>query len=197
MMSILIPVKSLYDGKSRLSSVLGDDERCSLNQLLLERTVQLAKECTSIVVLITGCKKTFDFMQKLDVITLLETPIKGLNGALEQGTDFLRSKKVEKILILPSDLPKITKSDIEALLVSDEDEVVIVTDRIQSGTNALLVSPKMRFTYHFGENSLDLHIEEAGKRDLKVSVIQEENVSFDLDTPEDYLEYIQSCTAIT
>ena len=40
-LNIVVPVKGLHDGKSRLSGVLADDERVELNRFLVERTLGL------------------------------------------------------------------------------------------------------------------------------------------------------------
>ena len=183
-LSVIIPAKSLHMGKSRLSTLLSAEERYSLNKYLLRRTLRVARQLVSQenLIVVSGCKETLEFAG--ESATPLEEKVHGLNPALEQVSDYARSRGASRLLILPTDLPFMDIEDLHSLI--NECGVVLVPDRPQKGTNVLFLNMSGKFNYQFGEDSLRLHMQESNRLGLKPSLIQNENLAFDLDTPADY-----------
>jgi 2-phospho-L-lactate guanylyltransferase len=68
---------------------------------------------------------------------------------------------------------------------SSSGSIVIGTDRVGRGTNALLLSPPTVIEPKFGENSFDEHQQLASAAHLATVVVKRATVALDLDTPAD------------
>jgi 2-phospho-L-lactate guanylyltransferase len=91
------------------------------------------------------------------------------------------------VLVLPADLPLITREDIIALLdrAVRPPVVVIAPDRHGKGTNALLMCPPGIIEFDFGENSFQRHCERAKAAGARLEVVDLPTLGLDLDLPED------------
>ena len=64
--------------------------------------------------------------------------------------------------------------------------LVLATDRLGTGTNALGLRADVAFTTRFGPGSLAAHRAEAARRGLDAVVVHRPGTAVDLDTPEDW-----------
>src|SRR5215213_6490403 len=106
--AIVIPIRSLSDGKTRLSPVLDAAARSAL------RTVSRAE-----VVVISPDSNALAEVGRIDssIQLILQDPERpGLNPALEQAAAAVREMGVSTVLILPADLPLVSSTDIDNLL---------------------------------------------------------------------------------
>jgi len=186
----IIPIKPLRRGKSRLSSVLSEDKREGLNKFLLTSTLQCLKKINEIdhIIVISYDPSALTLARKFGARTVLENRNTNINRALRKATLAAKAINSSKILIVPADLPLLTKDDIFAVLIKSRKppEIVIVPDRKMSGTNILLINPIGAIKYNFGEWSFRKHIEQAERKKINIKICQRKNLSFDLDLPEDW-----------
>jgi 2-phospho-L-lactate guanylyltransferase len=186
----IIPVKPLRRGKSRLSSVLSEDKREGLNQYLLSSTLHCLKKINKIdqILVISYDPTALTLARKFGARTVLENRNTNINRALRKATLAAKVINSSKILIVPADLPFLTKDDILAVIrkSGDPPEIVIVPDRKMSGTNMLLINPIGAIKYDFGEWSFRKHIEQAERKKINIKICERKNLSFDLDLPEDW-----------
>ena len=186
----IIPIKPLRRGKSRLSSVLSEDKREGLNQYLLSSTLQCLKIIREIdhILVISYDPSALSLARKFGARTVLENRHTNINRALRKATIAAKAINSSKILIVPADLPLITKDDILAVIKNSGNppEIVIVPDRKMSGTNVLLINPIGAIKYNFGEWSFRKHIEQAERKKINIKICERKNLSFDLDLPEDW-----------
>ena len=112
----------------------------------------------------------------------------GLNAALYAGRAAALLQGAEAILVLPVDLPLLSADEVRALIAptGDRPSVRIAPDERGTGTNALLLAPPGGMDFHFGPNSFSAHIEAAREAGLASSIVHIGNISFDVDTPDDY-----------
>jgi 2-phospho-L-lactate guanylyltransferase len=91
------------------------------------------------------------------------------------------------VLILPADLPLLTKEDVEMMLdrAKSPPVVVIAPDRHRMGTNGLLVYPADMLPYEFGPGSFDRHCERARQSGARLEICELPSLALDLDLPED------------
>ena len=103
------------------------------------------------------------------------------------------AEPIENRMVLPADLPLISREDVLALVerASEPPVVVIAPDRHEKGTNALLISPAGLIEYDFGENSFQRHCELVKKAGARLEIVNLPSLGLDLDVPED-LELIRS-----
>ena len=186
----IIPIKPLKRGKSRLSGVLSQEKREELNHNLLASTLQCLKKCQVVdnLIVISCDPSALLLARKLGARTVLENLNTNINRALRKATKAAKAINSSKIIIVPADLPLLTKEDI--LFVINESgnppEIVIVPDRRKSGTNVLFINPIGTMKYEFGECSFKKHLKQAEIKEINIKICIRENLSFDLDLPEDW-----------
>lgn len=190
----IVPIKPLRRGKSRLASVLSDEDREQLNQTLLIRTIQCLKEIEKIdqILIVSYDPTALTLSRDYGVKTIQESRKTNINKALRKGTLAAQAFNVSSILILPADLPLISAEDIRTMLDKSkgQPEIVITPDRRMNGTNALYINPVGILDYDFGLWSFRKHIEQAERKNLRVEIYNNDRLSFDLDMPED-LDYLK------
>ncbi|CAN5769198.1 2-phospho-L-lactate guanylyltransferase [soil metagenome] len=193
--SVIVPFRSLHNGKTRLARVLDDVHREALNHGMLRHVVatSLSVRPEVSVLVVSPDQEALDIMRQLDesILTVLQSPLlPGLNPALEQATQVATGAGSTTVVVLPADLPLIRASDIENLIRRDA-PVVVAPDRHRLGTNALmqrLDATRGEFRYQFGQDSYWKHMEESHRLGLDAATAVSLGVSFDLDTPDDLLE---------
>lgn len=190
----IVPVKPLRRGKSRLSGTLSEDERAHLNETLLEHTLQTLSNLKEIeqVLVVSRDPRALTIARNHGARTVREDGEPHLNTALKRATIVASVYATRGVLVLPADLPLLTRDDILALVSKavNPPVVVIAPDRHHKGTNALLMSPAGLIEYDFGEDSFRRHCGRAERAGARLEVVNLPSLGLDLDLPED-LELIQ------
>lgn len=186
----IVPVKPLRRGKSRLAGTLSEDERAYLNQLLLEHTLKTLTDLKEIeqVLVVSRDPAALSLARDHGARTVREAAgSPQLNTALTRATVVAQVYATRGVLVLPADLPLITREDILALLerATKPPVVVIAPDRHEEGTNALLISPAGLIEYDFGPGSYKRHCERAKKANARLEICTIPSLALDLDLPED------------
>lgn len=196
----LVPVKGLSSAPlSRLASLLTEEERVKLSLTMM-------KDVLSVL-----CR--IDRLEALAVVTrdpvvreiaesfgarVIEEPIEvvGEGPAVDYGADVLAGEGVKGVLVIPSDLPLVDKTDIETILDVDiGSPSVVMAPSDDGGTNALLKRPPDAIPSRFGPDSLSLHIREAETRGIPYSVVPLPSFTTDIDSPEDLLRFFDTRSA--
>lgn len=190
----IVPVKPLRRGKSRLAGTLSEDERAELNQSLLQHTMQTLTDIKELeqVLVISRDPHALTIARQHGARTVREDGQPQLNTALTRATVVAKVHATRGVLILPADLPLITREDVLTLIekAGEPPVVVIAPDRHGKGTNALLISPSGLIDYDFGENSFQRHCERARRAGARLEIVDLPSLGLDLDLPED-LELIR------
>jgi 2-phospho-L-lactate guanylyltransferase len=185
----IVPVKPLGRGKSRLAGVLTQEERLDLNSQLLTHTVDILQEIPEIehVLVISRDPSALAMARAHGARTVQENGAPELNIALTRATMVAKSYATRGVLIIPSDLPMITKEDVYAMLerVQDPPVVVVAPDRRKVGTNALLVCPVGLIEYDYGPNSFERHCQSALTEGARLEICELPSLALDMDLPED------------
>jgi len=185
----IIPVKPLRMGKSRLSAVLSDSERESLNRHLLVNTLDTLKLVPEIehMLVISRDPGALALAREHGARTVREAGAPLLNVALTRATIVAKSYATRGVLIIPADLPLLTPEDVRTLIAhGDHPPVVAVApDRHRQGTNALLVCPIGLIDYDFGPGSFQRHCERSRRAGARVEIVDLPSLALDVDIPED------------
>ncbi|MDZ4160249.1 MAG: 2-phospho-L-lactate guanylyltransferase [Anaerolineaceae bacterium] len=193
----IVPVKPLAEGKSRLSAILSNDERVKLNRTLLQQALSILSSLPEIERILV-INRDPDVAAEAATAGAQSIPEEdwGLNSALTQATSMAIALGVDRLLILPADLPLLRREGVQTLLslTGTPPEVIIAPDRWGRGTNALYVSPAGLIDYCFGDHSLAGHTEQARALGARVVYHESPDLAMDLDTPDDFLA-IQSILA--
>ena len=190
----IVPVKPLRRGKSRLAGALSEDERTELNRNLLQNTLKTLSELKELeeVLVISRDPAALTIARNYGARTVREDGQPELNTALKRATVIAQVYAIRGVLVLPADLPLISREDVLTLIerAVDPPVIVIAPDRHEKGTNALLISPSGLIEYDFGENSFQRHCERAKKAGARLEIVNLPTLGLDLDLPED-LELIR------
>ena len=186
----IVPVKPLRRGKSRLAGTLSEDARTELNRALLQHTLETLSQLKEVdeVLVVSRDPNALTIARNHGARTVQEDGQPHLNTALKRATVVAQVYATRGVLILPADLPLITREDIQALLdrAVKPPVVVIAPDRHGKGTNALLIAPAGLIEYDFGENSFQRHCEQAKKAGARLEIVNLPSLGLDLDMPEDF-----------
>lgn len=187
----IVPVKPLRRGKSRLSSVLSEDERTALNQNLLSNTLKTLSTVDQIdkIMVVSRDPAALTLARDFGARTVLESGNPELNTALRRAAMVAKTHKANEILIIPADLPLISKCEIEQLLsrVGNPPEIIICPDRRRDGTNMLYLNPAGLIHFHYGSGSFQKHMAEAESTGARIEIVESISLGLDLDIPEDLL----------
>ena len=181
---ILIPVKPLTEGKTRLAPVLDAAARRALCEQFFRRTLALAAEVAPTIVITRDPQVA---ASAGNALVIAEQPGADLNSALNTGRQ--AALDADALLVLPIDLPHLSRETLTRLC-HHRRRITIVPDRHEDGTN-LLYLPKPAisgFRFAFGPGSLAAHRTEAARLGIQVNVLRLADAAFDVDQPADYAE---------
>ena len=185
----IVPVKPLRRGKSRLSSVLSQEERATLNTRLLAHTLDTLSEIPEIehVLVISRDQAALALARDHGARTVQENGTPQLNLALARATIVAKNYATRGVLVVPADLPLITPEDVQVMLsrATDPPVVVLAPDRHRQGTNALLVCPVGLIDYDFGPGSFQRHCIRAERAGARLEIVDLPSLALDVDLPED------------
>lgn len=186
----LIPVKAPGLGKTRLASALDPDEREALVSGMLRHVLDTVSGCRAIQrVCVLGPARA-NLGSK---VLRFDDPGPDLNGALESTMAAITAAGLERLLVLPADLPCLALADVERLANLGPETIGIAPDRHRTGTNALsLPLPTgIWFPFSFGQDSFSTHCENAKNRGLAVEAILSCGLEKDIDDPVDLADAVR------
>lgn len=191
---VLLPLKDPAHGKQRLAGHLTPEERQELTWAMLEdvtRAVRAAITPDQVVVVTRGYPALLAEQSSWQVIE--ENQQISESHSVDRSCQLLQQRGATVVLRLPTDIPLLQPEDVDALfnLELESQSAVIVPSRDGKGTNALLRKPPNAFPSRFGENSLALHQEEARRHGIKLKILENPRISFDLDEYSDLLRFMQ------
>ncbi len=181
---IIVPVKGVTAGKSRLSPVLDDNARADLIRALARRTIALVTSIADADVVVTVAEAgTGDALRASGARTIVQSS-DGLNPALFEAAGLLPAART---LVVPADLPRLSEEDLQVHLQSGS--VGISPDRHGTGTNMLSMPRPASIPFMFGAHSLEAHRIAAREAGLDVEIIDRAGIALDLDTPDDLIAF--------
>ncbi|HEX2916408.1 MAG TPA: 2-phospho-L-lactate guanylyltransferase [Chloroflexia bacterium] len=200
---VIVPAKSLSQAKSRLSSALSPQQRMELVTRLLQHTLEVLHNLIKVgelagILVISSDPLILDEAQKYGALILEEesgseterlSESEHLNKALLTATSWLFAhQSVNRLLILPVDLPLLNEISLRALLsLSTDASAVITTDQSGTGTNVLLLPAGLArdFPYSFGLGSFQAHRQIILDRGVNLKEAALPDLMFDLDQTKD------------
>lgn len=181
---VVIPVKGIASGKSRLSAILDDTERQTFNRRMLIRTLKVVTSaCAERPVVVSPDDEALGIAADHGAEAVRQSGL-GLNDALAEAT---RRLKAGRTTVIPADLPFLSAGDIATLLRPGS--VVIAPDRRTEGTNALSLPRPGIIGFRFGPASFARHVRAARDAGVPFAVVERAGLACDIDTPDDYREF--------
>jgi len=191
----VVPVKPFVRAKSRLARVLAAEQRLALAERMFRHSVETLIHTPSIagVTILSRDSKALAIAHEYGIHTIQETGTPNLNASLQRAAEIVSLEGWGGILVLPADLPLVIPEDIEQIVYLGRYlmTVVVVPDRHEDDTNALLVRPASLVSFSFGPDSFRHHIVLAERAGATVQVYRSERIGLDIDTPTDLEHYRQ------
>jgi 2-phospho-L-lactate/phosphoenolpyruvate guanylyltransferase len=185
----IVPVKPFASAKTRLASVLSDEERAGLSREFLGHALDVLAAVPAVArtLVVSRDPAALAMAAAHGFSPVAESGIQGLNAALTAAARTAREGLAGAVLVLPTDLPRLTAAEVTELLRADDGQpqMVIAPDRHEQGTNALLLRPPEAVPFAFGEGSFARHIALAGHAGMRVKVCRLPGAALDVDVPED------------
>lgn len=178
----IIPVKDFLRAKERLAPALDPRSRARLARSMAAHVVAACRPLPVAVVCDSVNVREWAVGVGARVVW---TPGLGLNGAVGAGVDWVTGQGAKQVLVVHADLP--FARDLGDLVCGEPDptRVVLVPDRHDDGTNALVIPTSRGFRFAYGSGSFQRHRTEAGRLDLRVEVVRSESLAWDVDLPAD------------
>lgn len=184
----MIPVRGFEGAKSRLGAVLDAEERKTLVERLLGRTIAAAVATDGVaeVIVVSPDPDVLALAAAAGARTVLQQS-RGLNPALHEAREAAHG---ERLLIVPGDIPGVSPAALAAVLAAGDaagsPSVVLAPDRHGRGTNALLLEPPDVIDPAFGGDSRAGHAWLASSADAAYGEVPDV-LDLDVDTPDDLL----------
>lgn len=176
--AVLIPLRSLRNGKSRLGSQLDPSERGSLIHAMANRVMTAAFDLPVLVVHddddVAGWATHWGAES-------LRPDLPGLNAAVEAGYHHLTARKAQRVIVAHADLPHAR----DLRIVLTDTPISIAPDRHRDGTNVLSLPTGLPFRFCYGNGSFAAHVEQARSLGLSIRIVDDPQLAYDLDDPHD------------
>jgi len=185
---VIVLVKDFDSAKQRLGPVLGPAERRKLARRNATRAIRAASAGERRLV-VAGSEEAATLARDLGAEVLVEPRQEGQNVAAQRGIGHAIEGGASAVLLLSSDLPRVTKRSVRQLLDEggrfDSPAAVAVPAVGRGGTNALYLRPPRAIGLHFGADSLAAFRREAESNGVQFATYQSAAMALDLDEPAD------------
>ena len=179
----IIPVTKFKNAKTRLSPFLSPEEREELLKVMLRDVTDTLKKHVDKIFIISRDEDVLSYAESLDLGTILENEKSNLNKAMTQAMKFCKGK-CRKVLIVPSDVPLIGKTNVQMLIDASKNLDFIIVPSKGGGTNMMIMKP-MAIRTKFEGISYKKHVQEAEKKKLNPQVHDSFFMALDVNTAED------------
>lgn len=190
----LIPVKELSTSMSRLGDILSQEEKIGLSLAMLEDVIEVVRGVEDIepLVVVTRDDRAAVVAEKYGIEVIREpAETRGEGPAVDYGARVLEGRGIERLLVIPSDMPQVSGEDLERILSIDSGTPsVVMVPAHDGGTNGMLRRPPTVIRSRFGPDSLSLHLKEARGVGAAARVVEMESLRVDVDTPDDLAEVL-------
>ena len=184
---VIVLVKDFDTAKQRLSPALAPAERRELAIANAERAIAAAAGAGHVLV-VAGRREASELARRGGAEVLLESEPRGQNPAAAAGIEHAGRRGADAVLVLSSDLPRITADGLGALAAAAGARgrvVVAAAATGREGTNALFLRPPDAIGLHFGDRSLPKFEADARSRGVRFQLLEQPELALDLDEPAD------------
>jgi 2-phospho-L-lactate guanylyltransferase len=191
MHAIVLPVKSLDAAKARLEPALTKVERAALTLAMLEDVLDATLAMPGWETWVVSPDETvLEVAARRGAMPLVEEE-PPLNTAIRQAEADAIRRGLDALAVLLPDTPLLTVAALTRALHT-LGPIVVAPSADERGTNLLLRRPPDAIAARFGIDSFRRHVEAAAEADLPLSVVEREEIGFDLDVPGDILTVLAS-----
>jgi 2-phospho-L-lactate guanylyltransferase len=187
----LVPAKAFARGKSRLAPAMSDAARAEFARRLFDHVLATLTAAGVLdgVLVATDSDDVAAAAETHGALVLRDAAANAaLSTVIDAGLAALAARGVTRALVLMADLPQLSVADVRALVAAfDGADVVLVRADDGRHTNALGLAPPDRLPTRFGrDDSFAAHLADARAAGLRVAIVDNERVAFDVDGPDDH-----------
>lgn len=191
---VVIPAKDFHNAKQRLATLLQPHERSALARATLTDTLSACVQAEGVagIGVVTCDTEVAELAESLGAEVLWEAEARGQSAAVASGGQECLRRGYPVMLTMPGDIPLLTPADVEELAsrAQPAPSALLVPNRDESGTNALVLTPPDCLPVAFGEDSFRRHLRLCAERNLPVEVRRMPRLALDIDTPDDLTTFI-------
>jgi 2-phospho-L-lactate guanylyltransferase len=176
--AVLVPVKAFARAKVRLAPALDGASRAALAEAM---ATQVLLAAASLPVAVVCDDPGVAEWARVHGAHVVWEPGRGLNGAVEAGVLWLAEAGVDRVIVAHGDLP--LAHDLGALARGPG--VTLVPDRRDDGTNVICLPASAPFRFAYGPGSFARHRDEVERLGLRLTVVRDARLAFDVDVPAD------------
>ncbi len=188
---LAVPVKSLSEAKSRLSSTLSPLERGALTLAMFEDVLDAAVGVTGWMTWVVSSDEAVNEIASRRRVRAIFEERPPLARAVRQVEREAVEAGVDALAVLLADTPLVTTEALVSALHT-LGPVVLAPDADELGTNLLVRRPPRVIAARFGFESFRKHIETAAGAGVPAAVVRLAELGFDLDVPGDILTLLRS-----
>ena len=179
----IIPVSKFKNAKTRLSPFLSEEEREKLLKVMLQDVTDTLKKHVDKIFIISRDEDVLSYAESLNLNTILEEDNSNLNKALKQAMKYCKGK-AKKVIIVPSDIPLIGKTNLKMLIDASKSLDFIIVPSKGGGTNLIIMKPLAIHT-RFEGFSYKEHVNAAERKKLNPQVHDSFFMALDVNTAQD------------
>lgn len=194
---IIVPIRGIARGKTRLAPKLDEVARERLNRWLIERTLDVLLEWRghlSTCVIVSRCPEVYAMAKARGAVLVCEIDAHSdQNRSASIGMEYALQYGAKSAVLLPSDLPDMTPDALNELISGAHRgrHMTLSPDNAGTGTNAVVLDANAHRALCFGANSFPRYLAWAAREGWSVTVCNRPELTFDLDTPADWDEWVQ------
>ncbi len=191
----ILPVKRFDQAKQRLGETLGASTRAALAAAMFADVLAQIQRAPALdaVLVVSGEPSVQKLAGEAGATVIDDSADQGQSHAALAGLVRAAAKGFEQALLVPGDCPLVDPAEVDLLVRgSSSGGIVIVPDRHDTGTNALLLDPFGPFEPRFGPGSLARHVGQAQDKGLEHVVTTVPSLGLDVDTGDDLEQLIRA-----
>ena len=185
----LLPVKLLDHTKLRLAGILTRAQRRQLSYCMVEDILDTLDQ-TSVVsgITVISCDDAvFSLAQDYQADVLNTGVDNGYAADVLKGVEAVSDQDIDKVLIIPADVPELDHSDLIHLDRVHEEGITLCPAEKDGGTNGLVFTPPLAVNLMYGEDSFAEFCRAAERGQVPVNITTAGGLARDIDRPDDLL----------
>ncbi|WP_158805335.1 2-phospho-L-lactate guanylyltransferase [Acidisoma sp. L85] len=191
----VVPIKEFSGAKQRLTPRLSPQQRQSLAAIMVEdvlHTLATVPQLAGIVV-VTIDPLARSLAERYGARVVTDGARDGHTGAVTSAARLLARERLDGMITLPGDIPRIQASEVTAALAAHKSApaFTIVPAHDELGSNAIICSPPDAVPFRFGEDSFFPHLDAARRAGIAPSILHQPGIAMDIDHPADLLAFLQ------
>jgi len=193
----VVPAKDFARGKSRLSPALSDEARGAFAREVFDHVLRVVTSSRAVsgILVLTDAPVVAEAARAHGAIVRSDPPsAASLADVVDAGLADLAARGAAAGLVLMADLPMLLPDDVRALVDPlGAHDVVLARACDGHHTNALALRPATVLATSFGHpRSFDAHVVAARAARLRIALVDNDRVAFDVDGPDDHARLVRA-----